>query len=519
MMKGADLGIFVILLNTAITMAAARPHIVYLLADDMGHGDVQALRSECKFPTPNLDRLAHEGIAFTQAYAGSSICTPTRYGIMTGRYCWRDGVGLASGYTRPNIKPETPTVAEFLREQGYRTHMIGKWHLGGQWTGVDGSPVTERKAENGTVDFARGITGGPVDHGFETWFGIIASLDMPPYVYLRDRIPVAMPTRHVPAKSPFGNREGLADPKLDPSTVLGDITRESVKVIEAHDPKEPLFLYLAFTAPHTPVAPSAEWHGRSKIDNHADFRMEVDDSVGRVLKALEARGMTDNTLVIFTADNGSASFAVEGMRKDGAHDSSDGRRGWKATWFEGGHRVPFIVRWPNGLKGTARFDEGMIALEDFFATVADILGRPLPGEAGDSVSFLPQLQGKPQDKTQRQIIMSSLSNKLVLRHEQWKLICVGEEELVGRAEDKQATRNKGDTPKTSWTEEVVLYDLKKDVAETRNVAPQNPALVAKIAKLALDTIKDGRTSTGPARPNSCKEPQLDLLMKLSALDL
>ena len=516
MVRKIGLGIFVALLNATIAMAADTPHIVYILADDMGHGDVRALRAECKFPTPHLDRLANEGMAFTQAYSGSSICTPTRYGIMTGRYCWRDGVGLASGYTNPNIKPEVPTVAEFLRGNGYRTHMVGKWHLGGQWTGVDGSPVTERKPKPGTVDFAKGITGGAVDRGFESWFGIIASLDMPPYVYFRDRTPVAIPATFLPKKSPFGNREGLADPNLSPDAVLGDLTRESVKVIEMHDAKEPLFLYMALNAPHSPVAPSADWQGRSKIDEHADFRMEVDHSVGRVLKALEAKAMADDTLVIFTADNGSAKFAVQSMRDHG-HDSSDGRRGWKATWFEGGHRVPFVARWPNGIKGAGRFDDGMITLEDFFATVADILGQPLAEEAVDSASFLPQLQGKQQDQVQRELIMSSLSNRLVLRHKHWKLICVGEREVVDRVAGDRESKQQITNPNAPWYEQVVLYNLENDMAETTNVARQNPAMVAEIARLAMDALMDGRTTVGPARPNSCSEPQIDLLTKLIAL--
>ncbi len=496
--------------------ASSKPNIVYILADDMSCGDVRALNKACQFPTPNLDRLAREGIAFTQAYTGSSICSPTRYGIMTGRYCWRDGVGLASGYTAPFIDPSVPTVAECLRGNGYRTHMVGKWHLGGQWTGVDEAPVTERKPEPGTVDFAKGIGGGPVDHGFESWFGIIASLDMPPYVYFRDRTPVAIPSELVQEKHRFGVRAGLADPELSPSAVLGDITSESVKLIHKHDPKEPLFLYLPLNAPHSPVVPSAEWQGQSKMDEHADFRMEVDHSVGRVLEALERKGIADDTLLIFSADNGSAKQAVKGMREHG-HDSVDGRRGWKATLFEGGHRVPFIVRWPNGLKGKGRQDAGMITLEDFFATVADILGKPLPEETVDSVSFFPQLKGEPQDTAQRDLIMSSLGNRLVLRQRQWKLICVSETELIdtvseerNRAEDAFALPD--DAP---WWERITLYDLHRDVAEAKNVAKEHPDEVARLAQLAIEAIRTGRTNRGPARPNSSNTPQTELLEMLA----
>jgi arylsulfatase A-like enzyme len=288
-------------------------------------------------------------------------------------------------------------------------------------------------------------------------------------------------------------------------------------VIREHDTAEPLFLYMALNAPHSPVVPSVEWRGRSKIDEHADYRMEVDFSVGRIFQALEEKGILENTLLIFTADNGSASFAVKDMLKDGQHDSSDGRRGWKATWFEGGHRVPFIVHWPNGLKGAGRKDADMITLEDFFATVADILKQPLPVEAGDSVSFLPQLQGQPQDQSQREIIMSSLSNKLVLRYKDWKLICVSEAEAASRqSHEKRAGRVTTD-PKAPWNEKVVLYNLTKDVAETTNVASKHPAIVAKMAQLAIASIKSGRTNRGVDRPNSCFEIQLDLLKQLSEL--
>lgn len=514
MPRTIGLAAFAVLLNATIAMGADKPHIVCILADDMGHGDIRALREDCKFPTPHLDRLVHEGMAFTQAYSGSAICSPTRYGVMTGRYCWRDGVGLASGYTGPYIEPDTPTVAEFLRTNGYRTHMVGKWHLGGQWTGMNGLPVTDRKPPPGTVDFGKGITGGPIDHGFESWFGIIASLDMPPYVYFRGRTPVVIPSEFLEQKHRFGVRVGLADPNLESSAVLGDLAAEAVRVIQAHDAEEPLFLYLPLNAPHSPVVPSAEWQGRSEVDEHADFRMEVDHSVGRVLEALESKGMADDTLVIFTADNGSAKQAVQGMREHG-HDSCDGRRGWKATWFEGGHRVPFVVRWPNGVQGTGRSDDAMITLEDIFATVADIVGQPLPDEAGDSVSFLPQLQGEQQNQSERQLIMSSLSNVFVLRHEEWKLICISERELVDRAEASREDRRMPPGPSAAWHEQVVLYDMEQDVAETTNVAIENPAVVARIARLAIDAIKNGRTNSGPARPGSCREPQIELLTRLS----
>ena len=502
--------------------ASGKPNIVYILADDMGYGDVTALNPESRIPTPHLDRLANEGMAFTQAYTGSSICTPTRYGIMTGRYCWRESVGLASGYSEPKIAPSLPTVAGFLRDNGYGTHIVGKWHLGGQWISKDGQPVRGRpKIE--TVDFARGITGGPVDRGFDTWFGVIASLDMPPYVYIRDRKPVVIPTKDYPEKNQFG-RAGAADENLTSVQVLGDLTDETVKVIKAQKAANPFFLYMPLTAPHSPVVPTKEWQGKC-IDKNADFRMQVDHCVGRVLTALDEQELAYNTMVIFTADNGSAKHHYLSMLRL-RHDSSDRRRGHKASLYEGGHRVAFLVRWPARVKAGSR-DAGMISLEDFFATCTAILGKELPDEAVDSVSFLPQLLGEKQKSGQRTLIMSSLGNKLVLRHEQWKLICVDEPYATAglgelQADGKEVKRTKEkvkykDDPSLPWHERIILYDLKTDFAETTNVAEQHPVIVAKMAKLAIKSIRGGRTNIGPARPDSCQTPSIDLLEDLAAI--
>ncbi|MHC5068183.1 MAG: sulfatase family protein [Planctomycetota bacterium] len=531
----------ILLLANWAAIAAERPNFVYILADDMGHGDIQAINAECKYPTPNLDRLATEGMAFTQAYSGSSICTPTRYGIMTGRYCWRESVGLAGNYAGRYLPEGQTTVATFLREQGYQTIMIGKWHLGTSWTLKDGSvlPMKIKDTAHDQIDFTAPFYGGPVDHGFDYWFGIAGSLDFAPFLYLENNTATKVPTELMRTKDAdgktlthrFGRREGLADPDLDSNQVMREFTKRTVAAISEHNGEQPFFLYMPLTAPHSPVYPHPDFVGASGIDEHADFRIEVDWCIGQVLDALETSGQADNTVVIFTADNGSASFAHASMMKESGHDSAGGRSGWKATMYEGGQRVPFLVRWPNGIEGINRRDNGVITLEDFYATTADILGAALPDEACDSVSFLPQLRGEDQDSGARDVVMSSLGNRYNLRHQDWKLVCIGEAELAshlskgGKQKNKGKGKGKGKKDASAdhglpWHQRVALFNLHSDPTESTNVAADHPEVVAKLARFALAGFDNGRTNRGPSRPhslNDSKAHQRELLEELSAL--
>lgn len=504
----------VLILSTTAYAKSSKPNIVYILADDMGHGDIQAIAPQGKILTKNLDRIAEEGLAFTQAYTGSSICSPTRYGIMTGRYPWREKVKIAPNYGSRIMPKGQETVATFLQGQGYKTFMIGKWHLGTSWTMKDGSVMKSRKSmstkatltEDKEIDFNAPFYGGPTDHGFDSWFGIAGSLDFAPYVYLVDNKVSKIPTERLLGKNRFGFRSGFADPDIQPSEVMGEFTKRTVALIEQQNKDEPFFLYMPLNAPHTPIAPSQAFKGLSKLGSDADFRMEVDWTVGQVLDALDRKGLSDNTLVIFTADNGSYPGATINLNKVG-HDTHDGRRGEKATLFEGGHRVPFLVKWPNGIKGELnRRETANITLEDFIATTADIIGQPTPNYAVDSVSFLPQLQDKEAPADQRDVIISSLHDTLIARDGEWKLIykSLAEIAMIKQRNRVNAKKLKEGyfTPKNNepWYEHVTLFNLKEDQGETVNVAPQNPDIVAQLHAAVQQSIKVERSNKGAPKP-------------------
>jgi len=496
------------------TSTLVKPNIVYILADDMGYGDIQALTPKGKILSKNLDRIAEEGIAFSQAYSGSSICTPTRYGIMTGRYPWREKVQLAANYGSRIMPEGQETVATFLRSQGYKTLMVGKWHLGTSWTMKNGSVMGSRQSmsknasitQDQQIDFSAPFYGGPIDHGFDSWFGISGSLDFAPYLYLIDNKASKVPTEHLKGKNRFGHRSGFADPDLHPSQLMGELTQRTVTLIEKQKKNEPFFLYMPLTAPHSPVVPSKAFKGLSKLGSHADFRMEVDWTVGQVIDALDRSGLSENTIVIFTADNGSHPGATTSLKSAG-HDTHDGRSGEKNTLMEGGHRVPFLVKWPKGIKGKLnRRENANITLEDFIATTADILDQPTPNYAVDSVSFLPQLQDKEVDTEQREVIISSLKDILIARDGEWKLTYNSIAEIANR---RQASRESAKklregyfTPKNNepWYKHIALFNLKEDQRETINVAQQNPKVVARIHTAVRKAITNQRTNKGSPTP-------------------
>ncbi|MEP4889955.1 MAG: arylsulfatase [Aliiglaciecola sp.] len=514
MLKKVTLLCSALALSTSVYAEISKPNIVYILADDMGYGDIQAIAPQGKIPTKNLDRIAEKGIAFTQAYTGSSICTPTRYGLMTGRYPWREKVGLAANYGSRIMSKGQETVASFLRNQGYKTLMVGKWHLGTSWTMKDGSVMESRTSmthkanltQDQQIDFNAPFYGGPTDHGFDTWFGIAGSLDFAPYVYLINNKATKIPTERLTGKNRFGHRTGFADPELQPTQVLGEFTKRAVALIEQQNKDEPFFLYMPLNAPHSPVVPSKAFQGLSKLGPNADFRMEIDWTVGQVLDALAKQGLSENTMVIFTADNGSYPGATIELNKVG-HDTHDGRRGEKATLFEGGHRVPFLVKWPKGIKGKLnRREHANITLEDFVATTADILGQPTPSYAVDSVSFLPQLQNKQTPAKQREVIVSSLHNILIARDNEWKLTYKSLPEMAeirqGNQKNIKKLREGYFTPKSTepWYQHVTLFNLKEDQSERVNVAQQNPDVVVRLHAAVQKSIRDQRSNEGAPKP-------------------
>lgn len=475
--------------------AAETPNIVFILADDQGYGDVSALNPESKIPTPHIDRLAKEGMIFTDAHSSSGVCTPTRYSVLTGRYHWRTRLqsGVLGGYSPPLIAPDRVTVADFLKGQGYFTACIGKWHLGFDWP-LKGGGYADDKGDFGKayeggwkVDYAGEIRNGPLDAGFDTFFGISASLDMPPYVYIQDRTPTELATVE---KTYI--RKGPAGAGFEAVDVLPAITRKTVETIGARAGEaksgRPFFIYLPLNAPHTPIVPTAEWKGKSGINDYADFTMQVDWSVGQVLDALDDAGIADNTLVIFTADNGCSPQAnIEELHAAG-HRPSHIYRGHKADLFEGGHRVPFLARWPAKVKAGSRSDQ-LIGQWDLIATCADLLEADLPPAAGeDSVSFLPALLGEDREPLRGHLVSQSINGSFAIRQGNWKLaLCPGS---GGWSDPKPGT------PAHQGLPAVQLYDLAADPGETRNLAAEQPDRVAAMTSLMRDLIDRGRSTPG-----------------------
>ena len=477
-------------------VAAAMPNIIVILADDQGVGDVSALNPESKIATPNIDRLAAEGMVFSDGHSSSSVCTPTRYSLLTGRYHWRTRLqkGVLGGFSRPLISEGQLTVASLLQQHGYVTACFGKWHLGWDWplkgggTADDGGDFSGGFKGGWNVDYGGVIRNGPCDVGFDHFFGISASLDMPPYVYVRNRTPTERPT----VEKAF-HRKGPAAAGFEAVEVLPTITRETVRFIDENAGFDiPFFIYFPLNAPHTPILPSAEWQGRSGINAYADFTMQVDWTVGQVLKTLDEHGIADDTLVIFTTDNGCSPAAKIPQLEAAGHDQNGIYRGHKADIFEGGHRVPFLARWPESVTAGSRTAQ-LVGQIDLLATVADILGEKLPAGAGeDSVSFLPTLRGDA-DAGRTSLVAQSIGGQFAIRDEQWKLcLCPGS---GGWSAPRPGRANLSQLPPFQ------LFNLQVDPGETTNLYAAHPQRVKRMTRLLQDVIDNGRSTPGPPLNN------------------
>jgi arylsulfatase A len=461
---------------------ASHPNIVYMLADDLGYGDLRCLNPRGKIATPHLDRLAASGMIFTDAHSSSSVCTPSRYSILTGRYNWRSRrqEGVLGGFGAPLIARERLTVPTLLKAHGYMSACIGKWHLG--------MTMPEKTNLN------RPILDSPATRGFDEFFGISASLDMPPYAFIHnDRFTAPLDTE----KELYKGRRGPAAADFEAVDVLPTLTREAVRYIrDRASEKRTFFLYLAFTAPHTPIAPTREWQGKSGIGAYGDFVMETDWAVGEVLAAIDKAGIASNTLVIATSDNGCSPFAgVPELEKQG-HFPSAQFRGYKSDIWDGGHRVPFLARWPGQVKAGSKSD-ALICLDDLMATCADILGVKLPDNAGeDSVSMLPALLGRRSRAGRETIVHHSINGRFAIRQGNWKLeLCPGSGGW-GKPGDVAA--------KQQGLPEVQLYDLSNDIGETKNVQAEHPALVARLRKQLEQQIANGRSTPGAKQTNDTR---------------
>jgi len=454
-------------------LAAGPPHIVVILVDDMGYGDLRSYNPQSKIPTPHIDRLAAEGMRFTDAHAPGPLCHPSRYGLMTGRYPFR--TDISQWPTRPLIDEGQVTLPSMLRDAGYATAMVGKWHLGFAEDGYD-----------------KPLRGGPVDRGFDSFFGLRASTDISPYFYIRGDRAVTPPTGHIDAgASPIQGafwREGGIAPDLKLGDVLPRLTDEAISVIEkrrgAEKPsgaEKPLMLYLAYTAPHTPWLPSPAFMGKSGAGVYGDFLMMVDHEIGRVLAALESARMLDNTLLVFASDNGPVWYPADVARF--GHASAGGLRGMKADAWEAGHRMPFIVRWPGTVRAGSVCDQTM-SFTDVLATMADVVGKALPAGAGpDSFSVLPALKGGTFQRAPV-VMQSGSSGLMTIRSGRWKLI----EGLGsgGFSQPSRITPGPGDPAGQ-------LYDLAADPAETTNRFAGEPEVVERLRAEMRRIVAAGRS--------------------------
>ena len=423
--------------------AARVPNIVIVLADDLGYGDVGYLNSQSQIPTPNLDTLAGQGMAFLDAHSPSVVCTPTRYGLLTGRYAWRTRLtrGVLNGYAGPLIARDRETLGSFLGATGYRTAVIGKWHLG----------LGFAKNALGEFDFEEPIDDGPHTHGFDESYIIPASLDFPPYVYIRDGEITGFPLGEQSGMEfPRFMRAGELASDFDPADVLDELIRQATGFIQRQaSDGSPFLLYLPLTAPHKPVWPAQRFEGTTELGPYGDFIVQVDAAVGDVMSALDQAGVDDNTLLIFTSDNGSFMSRLDGLDdrdhtddstiqayRAGNHTANHVYRGIKADIWEGGHRVPFFARWPGEIEpGSTR--EEVISLTDVFATVAEIVGKELPNNAAeDSFSLLPLLRGKPWARPRAAVTHHSFVGMFAIRDGRWKLVAGngsgGREDPIGQ---------------------------------------------------------------------------------------
>ncbi|MEE2711183.1 MAG: arylsulfatase [Planctomycetota bacterium] len=444
---------------------SAQPNIVFILADDMGYGDPGCFNPESKIPTPYIDRLAAQGMRFTDAHAPGSYCIPSRYGLLTGRYPLRAKFAVRK---RAAIRPGQPTIASVLKGKGYATAMVGKWHLG-----FDGGP---------DFDWSKPMGGGPVDVGFDSYFGIPASLDIPPYYYIRDRRALAPPSGRIGAKNTkgwtdiqgeFWRAGGVAEGFVH-EEVMPQFEREAVSYIDgraaAKDGK-PFFLYVAFTAPHTPWLPTKAFKGKSAVDLYGDFVMQVDATVGRIVSALKRNGMGEDTLVVFTSDNGPVWYPRD-VQKFG-HRSVGPLRGMKSDGWEGGHRMPFVVRWP-GRVAPGSVCGQTICFTDMLSSFAEVAGASLPeATVTDSRSIVPLLEGGDQPIRDATVLRLNVS---VMREGKWKLI-----DHLGSGGFSKPRRVKP----TEGGATGQLYDLEADLGETKNLWQEHPGVVKRLrARLA-----------------------------------
>ena len=483
------------------------PNIIYILADDLGYGDVSSFNPQSKLNTVHIDRLSQTGMRFTDAHTSSAVCTPTRYGILTGRYNWRSRLkkSVLSGFSKSLIEPERMTVARLLQDKGYRTAFVGKWHLGWDWQFKSGAEELDDLNVHPVVDYGKPLTLGPNDLGFDYAYGISGSLDMAPYVYVENGKSTTIPTDTTVSVDDKGFwRKGVTGSDFQHANVLDHLTDKSITFIEQNASKsKPFFLYFALPAPHTPILPKSEFLGKSNTNFYGDFVLQVDDLVGKIQTFLEQKGISENTMIIFTSDNGCSPKANFAELEKVSHDPSYIYRGYKADIYEGGHRVPFVVKWPRKVKPGTQSD-ATLCTTDFFATAAEIVNADIADNmAEDSFSFLHLLENAKSSKPVREAtVHHSIDGRFAIRKGNWKLI------LWPGSGGWSFPNNKKDL---AGLPKYQLYDLDKDPGEVDNLSAQNPAKVKELESLMKKYIDEGRSTPGKIQKN-------DFVQKWEQLD-
>lgn len=485
-----------------VLMEQKPPNIIYILADDLGYGDISSYNPTGKIKTPNIDELAAQGMRFTDAHSPSAVCTPTRYGILTGRYSWRSPLksGVLTGKSKALIPKNRTTVASFLKKSGYYTAFIGKWHLGWDWAQKDSTADgaegwNYEDFEN--LDFTKNIEHSPNELGFDYAYGHSGSLDMAPYVYVENGSATADVNQVTEDKGKYTWwRKGPTAVDFVHEDVTPNFFRRARAYIKDRSKQDkPFFLYLALPSPHTPILPTEEWLGKSGINPYADFMMQVDDYVGQLMQTVLEQGITENTIIIFTSDNGCSPQADFEVLASHGHDPNAGFRGHKADIYEGGHRVPFIVKWPAKIMPNTTSD-ATISLTDLLATCSDLVDVSLKDNEGeDSFSLVSLFENRGADTYERTAtVHHSINGSFAIRKGNYKLIFAPGS--GGWSYPVPGKADVSDLPKFQ------LYDVVTDPSEKENLWLTHPEKVDELTKLMATYINEGRSTPGEPQQNS-----------------
>ncbi len=489
------------------TTKIEKPNIVIIYADDMGYGDMTCQNPNSKIPTPNLDKLASEGMRFTDGHSSCGVSSPSRYALLTGNYHWRRMTSIVAAYGESEFKKGELTMPGMLREAGYKTAMVGKWHLGWDWGSVLKEEAqwkvalehTDRKTakyEIDDFDWSQRFRGGPVDNGFDTYFGD-GTINFPPYCWIENDLAVTAPTFPVSdlkfkaIEGGGGLRQGPAAVDWTPIEVLPKLTDRAIQVINEQDGENPFFLYFALSAPHAPIIPNEEFRGKSEAGYFGDFVYQCDDIVGEIIKALKEKGFVDNTIVIFSADNGPEHWAYERLERFG-HNSTESLRGVKRDLWDGGHRIPFIVKWPGKIEAGAVNDE-LVSQVDLMATFANMVGYDLPNDAAtDSYDIMPVLKGERYDSPLREAMVHHTTEDIfALRQGDWVLI---ENNTGSHSKPTQFYLDKfGYTEYKAGEKGNLLYNIKEDQAQEHDLASEHPKMIEEMHNLLTRYRESGRS--------------------------